>query len=303
MDYPKLRSFITLARTLHFARAAAEVNLTQPALSQHIQSLEQSWGVKLFERNKRQVSLTMKGQLLLDEARRTVQRMDNLRATVKEVASGSRGVLRFGYVGTSVLEPLLVSALRSFRSQFPEIQLEPTEYSVNQQISLLQSGELDVGILRGPLLDFRFIACREIHRTALSAVLPDNHQRARDKQIDLRELVDQTLIVQQDPDGVGLGGTVLRLYTQADLVPVKIVRARDVNTAINLTAMGMGITCIPSSQRNFLRQDVVALDIIDTAVTTSLYLCWKEGRKHPDLMHFIKNTQSLFMPSASENRM
>ncbi|MGP4129083.1 LysR family transcriptional regulator [Pantoea tagorei] len=46
MDYAKLRSFITLARTLHFARAAAEVSLTQPALSQHIQSLEQNWGGK-----------------------------------------------------------------------------------------------------------------------------------------------------------------------------------------------------------------------------------------------------------------
>ncbi|MDU5835915.1 MAG: LysR family transcriptional regulator [Pantoea sp.] len=302
MEYPKLRSFITLARTLHFARAAAEVGLTQPALSQHIQSLEQSWGVRLFERNKRQVSLTVEGQLLLEEAERTVQRLDNLRATVKEVAAGSRGLLRLGYVGTAVLEPLLVRALRSFRSQFPAIRLEPMEYNVNQQIGLLQSGELDAGILRGPLPDFRFIACREIHQTALSAVIPDDHPRAGDKQISLRELAGETLIVQQDPDGVGLGGTVLRMYTETGLVPAKIVRARDVNTAIDLTAMGMGITCIPASQCNFLRQDVVALDITGTDITTSLYLCWKEGRKNSDMMHFIKNTQSLFMPSVSKKK-
>ncbi|NIG13582.1 LysR family transcriptional regulator [Pantoea sp. Cy-640] len=50
MDYRKLRSFLALADTLHFARAAAAVNLTQPALSQHIQALEQQWGVKLFAR-------------------------------------------------------------------------------------------------------------------------------------------------------------------------------------------------------------------------------------------------------------
>ncbi|RPE03655.1 LysR family transcriptional regulator [Candidatus Pantoea deserta] len=300
MEYPKLRSFITLARTLHFAQAAAEVSLTQPALSQHIQSLEKSWGVKLFERNKRQVSLTVEGQLLLDEAERTVQRLDNLRATVSEVAAGSRGVLRLGYVGTAVLEPLLVSALRSFRSQFPQIRLEPAEYNVDQQISLLQSGELDAGLLRGPLPAFRFIACREIHRTALCVVLPDNHPRASDRQIDLRDLADETLIVQQDPDGVGLGGAVLRLYTEAERVPTTIVRARDVNTAIDYTAMGMGITCIPSSQRHFLRHDVVALDINATNITTSLYLCWKEGRKNADLMKFIKNTRQLFMPAAEK---
>ncbi|POW58343.1 LysR family transcriptional regulator [Candidatus Pantoea alvi] len=300
MDYAKLRSFITLARTLHFARAAAEVSLTQPALSQHIQSLEQNWGVKLFERNKRQVSLTQQGQLLLDEAERTVQRLENLRATVKEVAAGSRGVLRLGYVGTAVLEPLLVSALRSFRSQFPQTRLEPAEYNVNQQIALLQSGELDVGILRGPIPDFRCIARCEIHQSALSVVVPDNHPRAGDGAIALQDLANETLILQQDPEGIGLGGTMLRLFTEADLVPVKIVRARDVNTAINLAAMGIGITCIPSSQRNFLRQDVAALDITGTDITTSLYLCWKAGRQTYDMQHFIKNTRSLFMGLSDE---
>jgi len=302
MDHRKLRSFLALARTLHFARAAAEVSLTQPALSQHIQSLEQNWGIRLFERNKRQVSLTAEGEQLVEEIARTVRRLDNLQVTVKEVAAGSRGVLRLGYVGTAVQEPLLVKALRSFRSQFPTIQLEPKEYNVDQQFSLLQSGELDIGILRGPLPACRFIARRTIQQTPLIAVLPDDHPHAGARQIRLSELADETLIVQQDPDGVGLGGTVLRLYAEAGIAPGSSVRARDVNTAINLTAMGMGITFVPASQRLFLRQDVVALDIDATDITTSLSLCWKEGRQNKDVTLFIQNTASLFMTPADKEK-
>ncbi len=294
MDNRKLRSFLALAHTLHFARAAAEVSLTQPALSQHIQSLEQNWGIRLFERNKRQVSLTPAGRQLVEEIARTVIRLDNLQTTVKEVAAGSWGVLRLGYVGTAMQEPLLVKALRSFRNQFPAIRLEPTQYNVDQQFSLLQSRELDIGILRGPLPACRFIARCAIQQTPLIAMVPDDHSYAGAGKISMSELADETLILQEDPDGVGLGGTVLRLYAEAGITPGRSVRARDVNTAIDLTAMGMGITFVPASQRSFLRQDVMALDICATSVTTALYLCWKEGMKNRDVTLFIQNTAPLF---------
>ena len=137
MDKRKLESFLARARTLHFAKAASQVNITQPALSQHIKSLEQSWGVRLFERDKRHVCLTAGGKMVVAEAERTVQQMNRLSDTVRHVAGGGSTVLRLGYVGTSVLESLIVSAIKTFRSSFPDVLPEASELSVAEQFCLL----------------------------------------------------------------------------------------------------------------------------------------------------------------------
>lgn len=294
MDYRKLKSFLALASNLHFARAAAEVGLTQPALSQHIHALEKSWDIKLFERNKRRVSLTTEGRLLLVEIQQTVDRLENLQKVVRTIASGQRGVLRLGYVGTSVLEPLLVRAIREFRSAYPEVRLLPVEHNIEQQFSLLHSGELDIGLVRNPLpLCSRLRYC-DIHKTALSVVVPVNHRLVKQTDVHLDEFIRETILLQDDPDGVGLGGTVIGMFMQQGWMPENIIRTKDVNTATDLTALGMGITFIPTSQVNMIRKDVVPLRIRDASAVTSLTLCWKEAVSNPYVPLFIKQTKSLF---------
>ncbi len=292
MDYRKLRSFLALADTLHFARAAAAVNLTQPALSQHIQALEQQWGVKLFARDKRKVSLTREGALLLGEVQQTVQRVEHLQDTIKQVAAGRRGMLRIGYVGTSMLEPALVKIIRAFRRDFPQIALQPVEYSVNQQLSLLESGDLDIGILRGPLPERRQISRQILHQTSLCAVLADDHPLAQEACISLADLAAEPLILQEDPEGIGLGGAVLNLYAAARQIPASVLRARDVATAVDLAALGLGVTFIPHAPERFLRQDVALLSLAQQDVTTALYLCWKTGAANPEIRRFAGYAQS-----------
>lgn len=292
MDYRKLRSFLALADTLHFARAAAAVNLTQPALSQHIQALEQQWGVKLFARDKRKVSLTREGALLLGEVQQTVQRVEHLQDTIKQVAAGRRGMLRIGYVGTSMLEPALVKIIRAFRRDFPQIALQPVEYSVNQQLSLLESGDLDIGILRGPLPERRQISRQILHQTSLCAVLADDHPLAQQACISLADLAAEPLILQEDPEGIGLGGAVLNLYAAARQIPTSVLRARDVATAVDLAALGLGVTFIPHAPERFLRQDVALLSLAQQDVTTALYLCWKTGAANPEIRRFVGYAQS-----------
>ncbi|MEB5971438.1 LysR family transcriptional regulator [Pantoea dispersa] len=298
MDYRKLRSFLALAQSLHFARAAAAVNLTQPALTQHIQALEQQWGVKLFDRDKRKVSLTREGALLLGDVRQTVQRLEQLQNMIKQVAAGRRGMLRIGYVGTSMLEPALVRIIRAFRRNHPQVALELLEYSVNEQLSLLESGDLDIGILRGPLPERRQISRQILHQTSLCAVLADDHPLAQQARVMLADLLAEPLILQEDPEGIGLGGAVLNLYAAARQVPDSVLRARDVATAIDLAALGLGVTFIPYSPEKCLRQDVALLPLAQQDVTTELYLCWKTGADNPDIRRFAEYAQSHFADNA-----
>jgi len=294
MDHRKLRSFLALSRTLHFARAAEEVCLSQPALTYHIQSLEQSWDIRLFERDKRHVSLTPEGKLLAVEVEKTLQRMDGLSRTIKLVSGGGLALLRLGYVGTSVLEPLLVSGIRMYRKDWPEVSIEPNEYSVSEQYSLLQSGEIDVGIIRGPIPEHRHIAHRAIHQSFLKLIVADDHALASATSVSLSDLKDETLIMQDDPEGFGLGATVSRVCAEAGIIPVNIIRTKDVSTAINLAAIGLGITFIPSSRAIYPRRDVVSVSLAcDTAVTV-LYLCWNERTKNKEALRFVQHIESIF---------
>ena len=288
MEKRKLESFLALGRTLHFGKAAAEVCITQPALTQHIQSLEQGWGVKLFERNKRHVSLTPAGMMLMPEVNRTVQQLERLSGTVKHIAAGGTTVLRLGYVGTSVLETLVVSAIREFRSYCPDVRLEIREFSVSEQFSRLHSGELDVGVVRGPVPADSLITHRLIQQSPLKLVIADNHALLREPAVKMHSLAGETLIIQDDPEGVGLGGTVLKLYADFSVIPAHIVRVRDVNTAVDLVATGAGVTFIPASQLSVLRRDVGVLDISDAEPETSLFLCCKKGHESQDLRRFTE---------------
>jgi len=293
MDKRKLESFLALARTLHFAKAAVEVSITQPALSQHIQSLEHLWGIRLFERNKRYVSLTAAGRMLMPEVERTVLQLNRLAGTARHIAAGGTTVLRLGYVGTSVLESLIVSAIREFRSSCQDVLLEAREYSVSEQFSLLQSGDLDVGVIRGPIPTDRLITHRLIQQSLLKLVVADDHALLREPGVKMQSLANETLIIQDDPEGIGLGSTVLNLCAESNLIPAQVIRVRDVNTAVDLVALGAGITFIPASQLSIIRLDVAVLDISDARPETSLFLCWKKGNESRDLRYFNKLVKPL----------
>lgn len=88
-----LRSFLAVAEEQHFSRAARKLNLAQPALTTHIQQLEEVLGAPLFERTNRMGGLTAAGSALLPEAEAIVKRAEGLRRKVREVAHGETGVL------------------------------------------------------------------------------------------------------------------------------------------------------------------------------------------------------------------
>src|ERR1700745_3841330 len=119
MELRQVRSFLSIAETLHFGRSAELIHLSQPALSLQIQALEEEIGVRLFERNRRKTKLTAAGFAFRDDAARAISHLDQAIRKARLAANGKLGLLRIGFISTALSE-IVPNIVRQFRELNPE---------------------------------------------------------------------------------------------------------------------------------------------------------------------------------------
>ncbi len=138
-----------VGRLGHFANAAEQLSVSQPALSQGLRSLERSIGAPLFERVGRRRQLTALGEETLAFARRVLAEAATFEGRLDERLAGRAGPLRLGLIDAAALY-LLTGELQSFRQRYPEIDLRLTVETSDRLINLVDAYELDMAIVVGP---------------------------------------------------------------------------------------------------------------------------------------------------------
>ena len=149
MELRQLKSFVILAEELHFNNAAEKLFIVQPALTKQIQDLEADLGVKLFDRNKRSVKLTIAGAYFLKEVKAILLKLEETKNRIKWVEDGAKGEVRIGYVG-SCIHTFLPDMLSVLQDKNPHIQTYLNEMTSSSQLLAIQKGELDIAFLRNP---------------------------------------------------------------------------------------------------------------------------------------------------------
>ena len=122
LNVTELNCFVAAAEEVHFGRAAARLNMTQPTLSRQIDALERTLGVKLFERANRRVTLTMPGRIFLPEAKRILVQIENATNLARRTWRGEAGVLRLGYTATAAFVDLPLILNRAAK-MLPDVKI------------------------------------------------------------------------------------------------------------------------------------------------------------------------------------
>src|ERR1700759_177525 len=146
-DPELLRTFLAVAQSLSFTRAAASLGLGQPTVSQHVRKLEDAVGRSLFVRDTRSVVLTADGEAMVGFARSILAA--NEQAVGYFTGSGLSGRIRFGVTDDLALTPV-PSILGDFRQLYPRIDLELTVSQTSALQRRVESGHLDVGFVKQP---------------------------------------------------------------------------------------------------------------------------------------------------------
>ncbi|WP_279581703.1 LysR family transcriptional regulator [Fodinicola feengrottensis] len=147
MQLQYLTYFVAVAQTRHFTRAAERVNVSQPALSKQIATLERELGATLFSRARGNITLTAAGEALLPLAQRILADVDTATREVQELlAQLRRGRVRLGAT-PSVCTGLLPTVLRDFHREYPGIQLVVQETGSGDLVRELSAGALDLALV------------------------------------------------------------------------------------------------------------------------------------------------------------
>jgi len=177
MNLAFLKTFVTVAELRHFARAAAICSLSQPAVSHQIAQLEEEVGARLLNRAARRVSLTVAGEIMLEEARRILASVDRARDRMHEVASGAVGRIRLGASATPGLY-LLPPLLAQYRTAHPAYELQFQVGALDEIAERVVRNDLDMAVVVGrpPTAELRMR--RLLHDRLVAVAAPGSHDRA-----------------------------------------------------------------------------------------------------------------------------
>lgn len=166
MDFHELEAFLTLADTLHFARAAAQVHLSPSALSRLLSRLEEELGVPLLERDTHQVSLTPEGTAFLDFARESVHRRDDLRLRLGERDDRLSGIIRI-YASVTACYSILPPFVESLSREHPALRLSVETGDPAGAAEAVREGRAELGLDAIPPAGYRDLECHSVRKTPL----------------------------------------------------------------------------------------------------------------------------------------
>ncbi|GAA5338555.1 LysR family transcriptional regulator [Thermus antranikianii] len=248
MDLRRLRLFLLLAEEKNFHRAAEKAYLSQPALSQQIQALEQELGVKLLER--RPFRLTPAGEVLVREGRQLLQEVEALKARVRRA---NREELRFG-VPENLLPDLmpLLDHLRRGLGQPVEI----LEMHTPEQVKALKEGQLDYG-LAGLRVEDPVIGQEPLLQVPIVVALPEGHPLASRERVPLKALKEEPFLLLPKETLPPLYEAFMEVFRRAGFTPRVAREVARFSQAVSLVAAGVGVYLTLAPYRVFPHPGVV----------------------------------------------
>lgn len=293
MNLNQLKYFVAVAEYRSFTKAAEQYFLTQTAITQQIQKLEDTVGVRLIDRKTRPISLTPMGQVLLREAREILARMDYALRRTQEAATGISGTLRIGYTKGYEHSNLTVK-LRQFHHDFPNVLINCCRCDTDLLTSGLIDGEYDIiftwdstNICKDEAVEFRLL-----DRVRLMVALYGSHplaQRASLTRADLRDEV--MLFMSPSSTGDSLGDEYfIRLYQKAGYYPNILLRSSDVESILMMVAAEVGISVVPVSCMRHLSEsdNLVFVPLEGENEVEEILAVWRKDNESPSLRQFLR---------------
>jgi DNA-binding transcriptional LysR family regulator len=284
-DLRRLRYFVTLVRHRHFGAAAAELHITQPALSQQIKKLERELAAPLVDRASQGFALTAAGEYLAREAPTLLRAMDDAAAAVRDHTAGTRGEIRIAYT-KSGSDTGVSARVRRFREEHPNVRVTTITGWTSWNLELLRAGEIDIGFVRGNITapDLGIIHYDDVE---LCIVAPRDHPLAHKSQVTREDIRDEPIVFHTRANGPEAYDHVIgSIWT--DGAPRIVCEETDADQQLEQVVNGVGLTILDRGRATRIAPEgVVVLPLVDPP-RNALNLAWRRDDPSPAVRELIR---------------
>jgi DNA-binding transcriptional LysR family regulator len=276
-----LRAFVTIVDQGSFSKAAQELGVSQPNVSNQIIALEQACGVRLLHRRTQNQTLTEAGRELYTRARLVINRMDDFEFIARQFIGLKRGRLVVGYSIPSVALKLIGHFMRTY----PDIEVSAKHGNTNDLLGSLGDCRIDVALI-SLLEPDSTLACHLVAPQGLNLLIPASHPFASRSEIHVEDLSGLALVTREE-------GSVTRALTilahkqvGLEFRPVFSVESREAIKEAVVNGMGFG-TILDGEIGEDKR--LKALPLLGLEQKAGVYLtCLKENLEIPAVNSFIR---------------
>lgn len=272
----RLKVFEAVARLRSFSRAAAELYLTQPAVSMQVQQLEQEIGLPLVEYMGRRLDVTPAGREIVECARTVMQRLRETDETLEALKGAGGGELHLAV--TSTAKYFAPKLLAEFRRSHRDVRVRLTVSNREAVVHELAENTVDLVVMgRAPRgLDTVAIA---FAKHPLAIIASPEHPLARKKRLPLARLADETFLIRER--GSGTRSAMERVFAERGFHPRETIEMSSNETIKQAVMAGMGVSFLSlhTVGLEVAARRLVVLDVAGTSVMRDWYVIHREKKR------------------------
>jgi DNA-binding transcriptional LysR family regulator len=288
-----------VAEELHFGRAAARLNISQPPLSQQISRLEAELKVKLFSRGSRKVELTSAGHVFVAKARRLLVDFGDSVLEAQRAHRGEVGQLVIGTIPVGSAQ-LYQTILPAFRDRHRGVRLVIRSIGTAEQIEALHSGQIDIGVLRLPVHD-PLIEIKQVFSEKLVVAVPTKHRFAKGKAISIESLIDEPQVMFSRTRAPDYFDFIMKLFRRPGKSMTISLEVDQVEAQLGLVAAGFGVSLMPAAIREMRFSGVVYRPLQESKIRVESAIAILRGRNTNSISEFTKTVHEVTRRSVRVN--
>ncbi len=279
--------FLEVARLGGIAQAARSLNISQPAVAQAIDKLEQMTDLVLFERfHAKGLELTLQGRAFADLAEKLMGTAEEMSRNITHISAGGRGTVRLGCF-QSIAPFHMARFVRHYKEQQPGVSLDISEKFQADLVSDLKAGDLDVAILYDLGLNSAELDWQILAEPKPYVLINAEHPFAGRETVSLHDLAREPYILFDAPDSREYFHSI---FADLQISPMIALRSTSFESVRSAVGHNLGFSLLTQRRTDGITYDggeVAEVSIEEEIAPTKVVLAWKKGREQDPMMtHF-----------------
>ncbi len=287
LDINLLREFVCVANCLNFTMAAKQLYISQPALTRHINALEEEIGVQLLLRSTHSVELTPVAKTVLADFIDVIDRYNDLNKKLELLTKGHISELRFGTLYYGIVNYYSYPLIKTFRIKFPGIIVTVASCQPSQIIKKLEEKDIDIGLsLHSPYAESAEFVYVPFVREPLYAIVMPTHPFARKRSIWAEELAEQPVIMMKTE--IEYEKHIRSLFKQHSLEMKDVILTDHIDTMIMTLEETNAIFIGTKNLSSLPNANVAFIEINDKDFFYDVSLVYRANNRNPAIMKMVE---------------